>query len=216
MRSASLALVGALASSLAPSTIPPVAKRISAAHVDKYRRDGVVVIRGVADAATVELLRRAVADCVAKPGPYAEDLAPGGDAGPNYFTDLELSTRHATLRQFVETGAAAAVAARLMESRTATFLYDQLFVKHAANAYARNASTPWHADGSYWAVRGKQIASVAIALDDHDASNSLAFSVGSHLDAADLAPVQFATGERYEAARDLPAATHQQSVRIMR
>ena len=76
-------------------------------------------------------------------------------------------------------------------------LYDQLFVKHAANAYARNASTPWHADGSYWAVRGKQIASVAIALDDHDAPNSLAFSVGSHLTEGDLAPVQFATGERY-------------------
>ena len=206
MRSASLALVGALASSLAPSTIPPVAKRISAAHVDKYRRDGVVVIRGVADAATVELLRRAVAACVANPGPYAEDLAPGGDSEPNYFTDLELSTRHATLRHFAETGAAAAVAARLMESRTATFLYDQLFVKHASNAYARNASTPWHADGSYWAVRGKQIASVAIALDDHDASDSLAFSVGSHLAEGDLAPVQFATGERYEAARDLPAA----------
>ena len=51
MRGASLALVGALASSLAPSTIPPVAKRISAAHVDKYRRDGVVVIRAVADGA---------------------------------------------------------------------------------------------------------------------------------------------------------------------
>ena len=206
MRGASLALVGALASSLAPSTIPPVAKRISAAHVDKYRRDGVVVIRGVADAATVELLRQAVAACVAKPGPYAEDLAPGGDAGPNYFTDLELSTRHTALRDFAEMGAAAAVAARLMESRTATFLYDQLFVKHANNAYARNASTPWHADGSYWAVRGKQIASVAIALDDHDAPNSLAFSVGSHLTEGDLAPVQFATGERYEAARDLPAA----------
>ena len=206
MRGASLALVGALASSLAPSTIPPVAKRISAAHVDKYRRDGVVVIRGVADAATVEVLRRAVADCVAKPGPYAEDLAPGGDSGPNYFTDLELSTRHTALRNFAETGASAAVSARLMESRTATFLYDQLFVKHASNAYARNASTPWHADGSYWAVRGKQIASVAIALDDHDASDSLAFSVGSHLTEGELAPVQFATGERYEAARDLPAA----------
>ena len=206
MRGASLALVGALASSLAPSTIPPVAKRISAAHVDKYRRDGVVVIRGVADAATVELLRRAVAECIAKPGPYAEDLAPGGDSGPNYFTDLELYKRHTALRDFAKTGAAAAVSARLMESRTATFLYDQLFVKHADNAYARNASTPWHADGSYWAVRGKQIASVAIALDDHDASDSLAFSVGSHLAAGELAPVQFATGERYEAARDLPAA----------
>ena len=42
---------GARASCLAQSTIPPVAKRISAAHVDKYRRDGVVVIRGIADAA---------------------------------------------------------------------------------------------------------------------------------------------------------------------
>ena len=94
MRGAQLAITCALAAALAPSTIPPVAKRISAAHVDKYRRDGVVVIRGVADAATVELLRQAVADCIAKPGPYAVDLAPGGASGPNYFTDLELSTRH--------------------------------------------------------------------------------------------------------------------------
>lgn len=206
MRSAQLAIACALAAGLAPSSIPPVAKRISAAHVDKYRRDGVVVIRGVADAATVELLRRAVADCVSQPGPYAEDLAPGSDAGPNYFTDLELATRHAVLRDFAETGAAAAVAARLMESRTSTFFYDQLFVKHAANDYARNATTPWHADVSYWALRGGQIASVAIALDDHDAANSLAFAVGSHTTEEELAPVQFATGERYDAARDLPTA----------
>ena len=63
MRGASLALVGALASSLAPSTIPPVAKRISAAHVDKYRRDGVVVIRGVADIVGARVATREAARC---------------------------------------------------------------------------------------------------------------------------------------------------------
>ena len=37
--------------------------------------------RGLVDADGVEALRREVAEAVAEPGPYAEDLAPGGDAG---------------------------------------------------------------------------------------------------------------------------------------
>ena len=120
------------------------------------------MVIGVADAATVGSATSGGVEA-AKPGPYAEDLGPAARAN-ELFTDLGVHAAYC-IEDFAETGRRRR--GRAAESRTATFLYDQLFVKHASNAYARNASTPWHADGSYWAVRGRQIASVAIALDEH-------------------------------------------------
>mmetsp|Transcript_1140 Transcript_1140/g.3333 ORF Transcript_1140/g.3333 Transcript_1140/m.3333 type:complete len:344 (-) Transcript_1140:4-1035(-) len=193
------------------STIPRAAKRLTEAHVEKYSRDGVLVVRNVVDAAAVDELRAVVEGCVASPGPFAEDLAPGvvapgGDRKWNYFTDLELSTRHPALRAFATDGAAAAVAARLMDSETATFFYDQLFVKPRENEIARAASTVWHQDLSYWAIDGDQICSVAIALDDHASDEGLYFVPGSHR-GDERAPVHFATGKPYQAAVGLAPPT---------
>ena len=173
-----------------------VLRKVSPLHVDRYERDGVVVVRGLVDADGVEALRREVAEAVAEPGPYAEDLAPGGN-GTNYFTDLELSTRRPVLRDFAAEGSAACAAAVLMRSRRSTFLYDQLFVKDPRNPVAAAAKTVFHQDSPYWSVQGSQIASVSIALDDVDERDCLEFLPGTHR-LPEHQPVHFATGRPYE------------------
>ena len=179
-----------------------VLRKISPLHVDRYEREGVVVVRGLIDADAVELLRREVDGAVAEPGPHAEDLAPGG-TGKSYFTDLELSTRRPALRDFAAEGSAACAAALLMRSRTSTFLYDQLFVKHARDPAAAAAATVFHQDAPYWSVEGSQIASVSIALDDVDERDCLDFLPGTHR-LPEFQPVHFASGEPYESESPLP------------
>ena len=168
-----------------------------------------MVMRRLVDNSGVERLRKDVDAAVAAPGLFWEDLAPSesnsGD-GPNFFTDLELSTRHSELLNFATKGPAAAVAARVMLSKTATFLYDQLFVKFPNNTYAAAAKTPWHQDAPYLAIEGEQICSVAIALDECDARESLAFATGTHL-LPEHQPVHFATGEPH-----LPSSSSSKSL----
>ncbi|KAH8054400.1 hypothetical protein JL721_10524 [Aureococcus anophagefferens] len=178
-----------------------VLRKISPLHVDRYEREGVVVVRGLVDADVVELLRREVDGAVAS-RPARRGLGARG-TGKSYFTDLELSTRRPALRAFAAEGSAACAAALLMKSRTSTFLYDQIFVKHARDPAAAAAATVFHQDAPYWSVEGSQIASVSIALDDVDERDCLDFLPGTHR-LPEFQPVHFASGEPYESESPLP------------
>jgi ectoine hydroxylase-related dioxygenase (phytanoyl-CoA dioxygenase family) len=201
-------------------------KRLTDAHLDSFDRDGVIVVRGIFTE-YVDEMREAVTEAMANPGPFAEDLAPGGEGGggggANFFTDLELCDRLDTFRQFGLKSPAAAVAGRLCGSKKMRFFYDQLFVKPPENPFARAAMTPWHQDLSYWAIRGEQVVSIFVALDDVKEEDCLQFVVGSHRwrgggsgggdggggGRSLYQPVHFATGEPYDddgAAGDEEAA----------
>src|SRR5690349_19367945 len=72
---------------------------------------------------------------------------------------------------------APAIAARLMGASHAHLFYDQLFVKEPGTAQP----TPWHQDHPYWAVRGRQICTVWIALDAIPrAAGAVEYVAGSH------------------------------------
>ena len=78
------------------------------------------------------------------------------------------------------------------ESKPVRFFYDQIFVKHPdADAGAAKAprnsdaqgdlgNTPWHQDITFWPVRGEQIVSIWVALDETSLENGgLEFVPGS-------------------------------------
>ena len=71
---------------------------------------------------------------------------------------------------------AAEIAGRIMESSTATFLYDQMLVKEPGS----QQRTPWHQDQPYWAVSGFQVCSIWMPLDPVPREVSLEFVRGSH------------------------------------
>lgn len=106
------------------------------------------------------------------------------------------------LRRCVETSPAAEIAARMLKSHKANFLYDQLFVKEPGTA----ARTPWHQDGPYWPVQGRQILSIWLALDDVTVESSgVEYLKGSHRWGKEFRPIHF--GGDTEAYKMLPGET---------
>lgn len=150
---------------------PPTPDEIAA-----YARDGVVRLERTFDATWVERLRAAVERSLAEPAPMALEFNAPGQPG-RFFGDMFMWTRDADFRAAAFDSPAPAVAAALMGATRLNLFYDQLFVKEPGTP----KRTPWHQDAPYWAVAGRQVCSVWIALDDVDAdSGAVEYVLGSH------------------------------------
>src|ERR1700704_2512917 len=64
----------------------------------QFVRDGVVVVRGVLDAAWIEHLRAALDEALSAPTPLAQNLA--GTQGGAFRSDMYLSSAFASFREF--------------------------------------------------------------------------------------------------------------------
>ncbi len=163
---------------------------IGESDVAAYDSDGVVCLRGQFGAGWVERMRAAIERDLASPGPNATNFAEGSSAG-KFFGDMYMWRHDPEFRAAALDSPAPAIAARLMRSDSADFFYDQLFVKEPGTAHP----TPWHQDQPYWPVKGWQIASVWIALDDIDRSNgAVEFVAGSHSWGVNYRPTPFRKG----------------------
>jgi len=163
---------------------------ITDAEVAAYDRDGVVCLRGAFDPSWIELMRAAVERDLVSPGPHATNFAEGSSAG-RFFGDMYIWRHDPEFRAAALDSPAPAIAARLMGSASADFFYDQLFVKEPGTAHP----TPWHQDHPYWPVKGWQVTSVWIALDDIDRSNgAVEFVAGSHRWGISYRPTPFRKG----------------------
>jgi len=156
-------------------------------QVDAFWRDGATCVRGLFGNEWIDHMREAVEDDLANPGPLAREYAT--KQGQRFLGDIGAWAVKPGLRRFVEESPAAEIAARLLKSRKVNFLYDQLFVKEPGTS----AITPWHQDGPYWPVRGDQILSIWLALDDVTVESSgVEYLKGSHRWGREYRPVSFA------------------------
>jgi len=156
--------------------LPSVPSReITLEEIESYRRDGVACLPGVFDRGWIELLRGAVEQAMAAPGPFAEEYTPDGASG-RFFGDLDVWRRVPDVERFVRWSPAAEIIGRIMESDKVNFFYDQLLVKEPGTA----DRTPWHQDQPYWAVNGRQVASIWLPLDPVDREASIQYVKGSH------------------------------------
>ena len=170
------------------------------ADVDAFWRDGVICLRGLFDAEWIDHMRAAVEDDLAHPGPLAREYAT--QKGQRFLGDIGAWAVKPMLRKYVEESPAAEIAARMLRSRKVNFLYDQLFVKEPGTT----AVTPWHQDGPYWPVRGDQILSIWLALDDVTVESSgVEYVKGSHRWGREFRPIHF--GGDTEAYKMLPGET---------
>ena len=149
------------------------ARPILSSEIEQYRQTGAVKVSGIFDMAWIELLREATELAMAQPGPFAEEYAKGPG---RFFGDLDVSRRLPAFEEFVLRSPAAEIVGTLMESGKANFFYDQLLVKEPGTP----EKTPWHQDQPYWAVRGRQVASLWLPLDRVTRETSLKFVSGSH------------------------------------
>jgi len=154
-----------LAQDFAPSIIDD-------SQIADYERDGVVCLRGLFDAAWVERLRAAVERRMAEA--RARAIRPGSH---HSFMELFIWQVDPEFRAFVFESPAAAIAARMMDSKNVRFYFDQLFIKEPGML----SPSPWHHDQPFWPVKGTQVCSIWLALDPvTKASSGLEYVAGSH------------------------------------
>ena len=147
--------------------------QITEQMVEDFQRDGVVLVKGLWKD-WVEPLRAGVERNMAEPGPYgAENLKPG--EGGRFFDDYCNWTRIPEFEQVIRGSEVASVAAALMGSKRVQMFHDHVLVKEPGTT----KPTPWHQDGPYYFVQGRQTVSFWSPLDPVKEA-SLRCVAGSH------------------------------------
>lgn len=142
-------------------------------HIDAYQRDGAVLVKGLFKD-QVDQLREGVAQNMDTPGPYAAENLKEGEGG-RFFDDYCNWQRIPAFETAIKASPAADVAADLMQSQSVQLFHDHVLVKEPGTS----KPTPWHQDGPYYFVEGRQTVSFWSPLDPvKDAS--LRCVAGSH------------------------------------
>lgn len=159
-------------------------------QIDAYQRDGVVLIPGLF-AEHVDSLRAGIDRNMAAPGPYASENERSGETG-RFFDDYCNWQRIPEFADTIRTSPAADVAAALMGSQSVQLFHDHVLVKEPGTSMA----TPWHSDGPYYFVQGRQTVSFWSPLDPVKEA-SLRCVAGSHLWEKDVLPTRWAKGDAF-------------------
>ncbi|WP_147127737.1 phytanoyl-CoA dioxygenase family protein [Shimia ponticola] len=142
--------------------------------IDTFQKDGVVLIKGLFRD-QVDLLRAGVERNMAEPGPYAAENLKEGEGG-RFFDDYCNWERIPEFREAIMASPAAPVGAELMQSKTVQLFHDHVLVKEPGTS----KPTPWHQDGPYYFVEGRQTISFWSPLDSVEDA-TLRCVAGSHL-----------------------------------
>lgn len=163
---------------------------LTQADIDAYRRDGVVLVRGLF-ADHVDALRAGIETNMREPGEYASDNLKAGDTG-RFFDDYCNWTRIPEFEEVIRSSPAAAVAAELMGSRRVQMFHDHVLVKEPGTS----KSTPWHQDAPYYFVEGQQTVSFWSPLDPVREA-SLRCVAGSHKWERPVLPTRWLTEQNF-------------------
>jgi ectoine hydroxylase-related dioxygenase (phytanoyl-CoA dioxygenase family) len=143
-------------------------------QVDDFRRDGVILLRGVFDD-WIERLRQGVDVNLANPGPFGREYLDVGQSG-RFFGDYCNWDRIEQYRQFMFDSPAAEIAADLMQSDSVRIFHEHVLVKEPGT----DKVTPWHHDQPYYCVDGRQVCSMWIPLDPVGIETCPEFIASSH------------------------------------
>ncbi|WP_170340431.1 phytanoyl-CoA dioxygenase family protein [Ruegeria arenilitoris] len=163
---------------------------VSPEMIETYRNDGVVLVKGLF-ADHVDALREGVARNMADPGPYASENKKEGETG-RFFDDYCNWSRIPEFRQVIQASPVAEVASDLMESRSVQIFHDHVLVKEPGTSMA----TPWHQDGPYYFVEGRQTISFWSPLDPVTQA-TLRCVAGSHLWEKEVLPTRWVSEEGF-------------------
>lgn len=158
--------------------------------IETYQREGVVLVRGLFRD-HVETLRAGIERNMNEPGPYAaENLKPG--EGGRFFDDYCNWDRIPEFEAVIRNSPAAEVAADLMGSQSVQLFHDHVLVKEPGTS----KPTPWHQDGPYYFVEGRQTVSFWSPLDPVREA-SLRCVAGSHRWEKPVLPTRWLSEENF-------------------
>lgn len=158
--------------------------------IDAFQKDGVVVVKDLF-ADHVQSLRDGVALNMEQPGPYASENRKQGETG-RFFDDYCNWSRIPQFREVIQSSPLAEVAADLMQSETVQMFHDHVLVKEPGTSMA----TPWHQDGPYYFVEGRQTISFWSPLDPVREA-TLRCVAGSHLWEKEVLPTRWVSEEGF-------------------
>lgn len=149
-------------------------RRLTDEEIQRYRDDGVVMIRQAIDPSWMKLIEAGVEKArgdLSLQGRFMSRKTRG------YQMDTFLWKHVDEIRDAIYYGPFAHWAQQLLGSNEVRFFYDQMFVKEPGT----DAPTPWHQDLSFWPIRGEQITSFWIPMDPVTRESSgLMYVRGSH------------------------------------
>ena len=164
-------------------------------HIDDYRKDGVVLIKGLFKD-YVEPLRAGIEANMADPSEFGAENLKKGESG-RFFDDYCNWNRIPEFKDVVYNSPAAKVAADLMQSKSVQMFHDHVLVKEPGTS----KPTPWHQDSPYYFVDGEQSVSFWSPLDKvSDAA--LRCVAGSHLWPKPVLPTRWLSEENFYADDD--------------
>ncbi len=153
--------------------------------VDDFQTDGVLLLKGVF-ADWVDELRRGMETNMSAPSWRERSIRPADGTAP-FFQDFCNWNRIPEYRRFVTESSAAAVAGRLMRSKTARLFHDHVLVKEPGSSVV----TPWHHDMPYYCVDVAMTCSLWITLDPVARDCVIEYVAGSHKWGREFRPERF-------------------------
>ncbi len=136
----------------------------SAEAQERWRRDGVVPLRGLIEHDWLELLREAAYEI-------------RGESPGDFLTELDLWSRNDKIDRFMRESHLPEAAAGVMASEEIRLYHDILIMK----AKSCEDPTPWHQDAPSWEAVGSQLCGIWFCLDAvREVTGSLRLVRGSH------------------------------------
>jgi len=166
---------------------------VSAEDVQRFHKDGVVVIRGAFKDWIPELLKGAQRN-VEVPSPRGITHV-NAEGGGKFFEDFYNWDKIPEYKHFIENSPMAELAAQIMDSSTVQFFHDHYLDKEGGTPIA----TPWHQDMPYYFVEGSQTISFWIPLNPVPKEYSLKCLAKSHLLPKLIRPTSWSTDESFYA-----------------
>ncbi|GAB3876713.1 phytanoyl-CoA dioxygenase family protein [Terrabacter terrigena] len=148
------------------------------AHVDAFRADGFVRLRGVARPEEAAAYRGPIAAAVERLSTESRPLAERDGYGMAFLQVMNLWRHDEAVARFVLASRFADVAARLLGVPSVRLYHDQALFKEPGGA-----RTPWHQDAMYWPLDGSRCLTMWMPLVDITPGHGgLSFARGSHVD----------------------------------
>jgi ectoine hydroxylase-related dioxygenase (phytanoyl-CoA dioxygenase family) len=172
---------------------------ITNAEIEAFNNDGIVCLRGLFSNEWVEKLREAADMSMNKPSDMAIELAEELGAKGRFFHETFVWLHNEICKDFIYNSPGAEMAQKVMKSEKINIFFDQWLIKEPGTG----APTPWHQDMPYWPIKGRQIATLWVALDPVTAeSGAVEYIKGSHKWPQDYKPATFSGNHDY--GDDLP------------
>ena len=166
---------------------------ISEDIINKYKEDGVVILKNVIDHKWIETLRIGVEKNFRSPSKYKCVYETDENNNELFYDDYCNWNRIEEYKRFIFNSNIAEVAKKLMQSYKVNLFHEHVLIKEKGS----QKRSPWHQDQGYYCVNGRDNVSIWIPLDKVEINSSMEFVKGSHKWNKTFLPTKF-KGHEYE------------------